>query len=56
MCPLAAASLARISLTPGAAGPGLEAEPSLEASWQPGGAQGHYEAQAEQDAEPEMEL
>ena len=33
-----------------------QAEPSLEASWQPGGAQGYYEAQAEQDAEPEMEL
>ena len=29
------------------------AEPSPEASWQPGDAQGHYEA--EQDAEPEME-
>ena len=33
-----------------------QVEPSLEASWQPGGAQGYYEAQAEQDAEPEMEL
>ena len=35
---------------------GPQAEPSLESSWQPGDAQGHYEAQAEQDAEAEMEL
>ena len=33
-----------------------QAEPSLEASWQPGDAQGHYGAAAEQDAEPEMEI
>jgi conjugative relaxase-like TrwC/TraI family protein len=33
-----------------------QAEPSLEASWQPGDARGHYGAQAEQDAEPEMEI
>ena len=33
-----------------------QAEPSLGSSWQPGDAQGHYEAQAEQDAEAEMEL
>ena len=33
-----------------------QAEPSLEASWQPGDAQGQYETQAESDYEPEMEL
>jgi conjugative relaxase-like TrwC/TraI family protein len=33
-----------------------ETEPSLEASWQPGSAQGYYQAEAEQDAEPEMEI
>ena len=33
-----------------------QAEPSLEASWQPGDAQGHYEPAQEQDAEPEMEI
>ena len=33
-----------------------QAEPSLEASWQPGDAQGHHGAAAEQDAEPEMEI
>jgi len=33
-----------------------EAEASLESSWQPGNAQGRYEAQAESDYEPEMEL
>jgi hypothetical protein len=33
-----------------------QAEPSLEASWQPGNAQGHYEAAPGQDAEPEMEI
>jgi conjugative relaxase-like TrwC/TraI family protein len=33
-----------------------QAEPSLEASWQPGDAQGYYEARAEGDYEPEMEL
>ena len=31
-------------------------EPSLEASWQPGDAQGQYEPTPEQDAEPEMEI
>ena len=31
-------------------------EPALEASWQPGDAQGHYEAAPDQDAEPEMEI
>jgi conjugative relaxase-like TrwC/TraI family protein len=33
-----------------------QAEPSLEASWQPGDAQGRYERQAEQDADTEMEI
>ena len=33
-----------------------QAEPSLEASWQPGDTQGQYEAAAEQDTEPEMEI
>jgi conjugative relaxase-like TrwC/TraI family protein len=33
-----------------------QAEPSLEASWQPGDARGYYEPQASEDAEPEMEL
>ena len=33
-----------------------QAEPSLEASWQPGDAQGYHEPAAEQDAEPEMEI
>ena len=33
-----------------------QAEPELESSWQPGSAQGHYEAQAEQDTEAEMEI
>jgi len=33
-----------------------QAEPSLEASWQPGNAQGQYEPQPEGDYEPEMEL
>ena len=33
-----------------------QAEPSLEASWQPGDAQGYYEATPESDYEPEMEL
>ena len=33
-----------------------QAEPELEASWQPGDAQGYYEPQADQDAEPEMEI
>ena len=33
-----------------------QAEPSLEASWQPGNAQGYHEPAAEQDAEPEMEI
>ena len=33
-----------------------QAEPSLEASWQPGDAQGHYEPAAEQDTEPELEI
>ena len=31
-------------------------EPSLEASWQPGNAQGQYEAEAEQGADAEMEI
>jgi conjugative relaxase-like TrwC/TraI family protein len=35
---------------------GPRAEPSLEPSWQPGSARGHYEAEAETDYEPEMEL
>jgi len=33
-----------------------QAEPSLEASWQPGNAQGYSAPQADQDAEPEMEI
>ena len=33
-----------------------QAEPTLEASWQPGSAQAQYEPQPEQDAEPEMEI
>ena len=33
-----------------------QAEPSLEASWQPGDVQGSYETEAAEDAEPEMEL
>ena len=33
-----------------------QAEPSLEASWQPGNAQGQYEPDATTDAEPEMEI
>ena len=33
-----------------------QAEPSLEASWQPGDSQGHYEAAPDQAAEPEMEI
>jgi hypothetical protein len=33
-----------------------QAEPALEASWQPGDAQGNYEPSPEQDAEPEMEI
>jgi conjugative relaxase-like TrwC/TraI family protein len=33
-----------------------QAEPALEASWQPGDAQGGYEPTPEQDAEPEMEI
>jgi hypothetical protein len=33
-----------------------QAEPSLEASWQPGDAQGRYEPVPEQDTEPEMEI
>jgi hypothetical protein len=33
-----------------------QAEPSLEASWQPGDAQTRYERQAEQDADTEMEI
>ena len=33
-----------------------QAEPSLEASWQPGNAQGYSAPQAGQDAEPEMEI
>ena len=33
-----------------------QAEPSLEASWQPGDTQGQYDAQAASDYEPEMEL
>jgi hypothetical protein len=33
-----------------------QAEPSLEASWQPGNAQGYSEPRADQDAEPEMEI
>jgi hypothetical protein len=33
-----------------------QAEAELESSWQPGDVRGHYEAQAGQDTEPEMEL
>ena len=33
-----------------------QAEPTLEASWQPGSAQAQHEPQPEQDAEPEMEI
>jgi hypothetical protein len=33
-----------------------QAEASLEASWQPGSAQGYSAPQADQDAEPEMEI
>jgi hypothetical protein len=33
-----------------------QAEPSLEASWQPGDAQGRYERQADQEADTEMEI
>jgi conjugative relaxase-like TrwC/TraI family protein len=33
-----------------------QAEPSLEASWQPGNAQGYQEPSASADAEPEMEI
>jgi conjugative relaxase-like TrwC/TraI family protein len=33
-----------------------QAGPSLEASWQPGNAQGYSAPQADQDAEPEMEI
>ena len=35
---------------------GPQAEPALEASWQPGDAQGQYETQSESDYEAEMEL
>jgi len=35
---------------------GPQAEPALEASWQPGNAQGQYETQSESDYEAEMEL
>jgi conjugative relaxase-like TrwC/TraI family protein len=35
---------------------GPQAEPPLEPSWQPGSAQGYSEPQADQDAEPEMEI
>jgi conjugative relaxase-like TrwC/TraI family protein len=33
-----------------------QAEPSLEASWQPGDVRGSYETEASEDAEPELEL
>ena len=33
-----------------------QAEPSLEPSWQPGDSQGHYEPQAGQEADTEMEI
>jgi conjugative relaxase-like TrwC/TraI family protein len=36
--------------------PEPQAEPSLEASWQPGDVQGSNEPEASEDAEPEMEL